>query len=114
MRPFRSVGFSAATSVLNTLQRAGGSIGTALLAVVPSDRAGAVLGSGAADGGVRQTLSPTVRAQVAAPLATAFGNTFWWAVGPSLLALIPASVLAMAERRERDAPDVRKLETVAT
>jgi MFS family permease len=103
-----------ATSVLSTLQRAGGSIGTALLAVVPSDQAGAVLGSGAADGGVRQTLSPTVRAQVAAPLVTAFGNTFWCAVGPLLLALIPVSVLAMAERRERDAPDVRKLETVAT
>src|SRR2546423_3382877 len=59
-----------ATSVLNTLQRLGGSIGTALLAVVLSDQASAVLGSGAPGGGLLQTLSPTVRAQVAAPLAT--------------------------------------------
>jgi hypothetical protein len=57
-----------ATSVLNTLQRVGGSIGTALLAVVLSDQAGAVLGSTATSGGLLQTLSPTVRAQVAAPL----------------------------------------------
>jgi EmrB/QacA subfamily drug resistance transporter len=103
-----------ATSVLNTLQRVGGSIGTALLAVVLSDQAATVLGSGATSGGLLQTLSPSVRAQVAAPLATAFGNTFWWAVGPPLLALIPVSVLVMTQRRERGAPDARKLETVAT
>ena len=49
-----------------------------------------------------------------APLATAFGNTFWWAVGPSLLALIPVSVLVMTQRRERRATATGKLETVAT
>jgi nitrate/nitrite transporter NarK len=103
-----------ATSVLNTLQRVGGSIGTTLLAVVLSDRAGAVLGSSATSGGLLQTLSPTVRAQAAAPLAAAFGNTFWWALGLSLIALIPASVLVMTQRRERDAPGARKLETVTT
>jgi len=54
-----------ATSVLNTLQRVGGSMGTALLAVVLSDHARATLGSGAASsGGLIQTLSPTVRAHV--------------------------------------------------
>jgi EmrB/QacA subfamily drug resistance transporter len=102
-----------ATSVLNTLQRVGGSIGTALLAVVLSDQAGAALGSGATSGGLLQTLSPTVRARVAAPLATAFGNTFWWAVAPSLLALIPVSVLVITQRRERNAPGAAKLETAA-
>jgi EmrB/QacA subfamily drug resistance transporter len=103
-----------ATSVLNTLQRVGGSIGTALLAVVLSDQAGAVLGARATSGGLLQTLSPSIRAQVAAPLATAFGNTFWWAVGPSLLALIPVSVLVTTQRRERAAPGAAKLETAAT
>jgi MFS family permease len=103
-----------ATSVLNTLQRVGGSIGTALLAVVLSDQAGAVLGSGATSGGLLQTLSPTVRAQVAAPLATAFGNTFWWAVGPPLFALIPVSVLLVTQRRAHDAPGAAKLETAST
>ncbi|MEA2145623.1 MAG: hypothetical protein QOG59_1210 [Solirubrobacteraceae bacterium] len=93
-----------ATSVLNTLQRLGGSIGTALLAVVLSDQARATVGSGAAgSGGLIQTLSPTVRAHVAGPLATAFGSTFWWALGATLIALIPAGVLAATQRRERRA-----------
>jgi EmrB/QacA subfamily drug resistance transporter len=93
-----------ATSVLNALQRVGGSIGTALLAVVLSDQARTVLGSGAASsGGLIQTLSPAVRAHVAGPLASAFGATFWWALGATLIALIPASVLAVAERKERHA-----------
>jgi EmrB/QacA subfamily drug resistance transporter len=97
-----------ATSVLNALQRVGGSIGTALLAVVLSDQARGALGSGAAgSGGLIQTLSPTVRAHVAAPLASAFAATFWWALGATLIALIPAIVLAMTQRRERSATDAR-------
>ncbi len=46
----------AATSVLNTLQRLGGSIGTALLAVVLSDQAGTALGSAAASAGGQKVL----------------------------------------------------------
>jgi EmrB/QacA subfamily drug resistance transporter len=100
-----------ATSVLNTLQRVGGSIGTALLAVVLSDQARAALGSGAAgSGGLLQTLSPTVRAHVAGPLAGAFANTFWWALAATLIALIPASVLAITQRRERKATASRDLQ----
>jgi EmrB/QacA subfamily drug resistance transporter len=91
-----------ATSVLNTLQRLGGSIGTALLAVVLSDQARVALGSGAgSSAGLLQTLSPAVRAHVAAPLASAFGNTIWWALGATLVALLPATVLAITQRRER-------------
>ena len=42
-------------------------------------------------------------AQAAAqPLAAAFASTFWWAVGISVLALIPATVLALSQRRERE------------
>jgi EmrB/QacA subfamily drug resistance transporter len=100
----RSDQIPAATSVLNTLQRVGGSVGTALLAVVLSDQARAALGPGAAgSGGLIQTLSPNERAHVAGPLATAFGHTFWWALGATLIALIPASVLAITQRRERQA-----------
>ena len=89
-----------ATSVLNALQRLGGSIGTALLAVVLADQSRAALGAAAASsGGPIQTLSPSVRAHVAAPLATAFGNSFWWALGATLIALIPAGVLAATQRR---------------
>jgi EmrB/QacA subfamily drug resistance transporter len=104
----RSDQLPGATSVLNTLQRLGGSIGTALLAVVLSDQARAALGSGAAgSGGLIQTLSPAVRAHVAAPLASAFGTAFWWALGATLTALIPAGVLAITQRRERQAMDAR-------
>jgi MFS family permease len=95
------------TSILNTLQRLGGSIGTALLAVVLTDQARGALGSAAGSGGVLQTLSPTVRVQVAGPLATAFGNTFWWALGATLVALVPASVLLSTQRRDRRARAAR-------
>jgi MFS family permease len=62
-----------ATSALNALQRIGGSIGTALLAVV---------------------LQRQVRG--VAP-ATAFAHTFAWALGLALLSLVPAAVLAWTE-----------------
>jgi EmrB/QacA subfamily drug resistance transporter len=110
----RSDQVPGATSVLNTLQRLGGSIGTALLAVVLSDQARAAPGSGAANsGGLLQTLSPATRARVAGPLATAFGNTFWWALGATLIALLPASILALTERRERRATATHELQAAA-
>jgi EmrB/QacA subfamily drug resistance transporter len=90
-----------ATSVLNALQRVGGSIGTALFTVVLSDQARAALGSGAvSSGGLIQTLSPGVRTEVAGPLASAFGSTFWWALGATVIALVPAIVLALSQPRE--------------
>jgi MFS family permease len=64
-----------ATSTLNALQRVGGSIGTALLAVVLQ----------------RQTRGTH-------EVATAFAHTFAWAVGLTFLALLPAAVLAWSER----------------
>jgi EmrB/QacA subfamily drug resistance transporter len=64
-----------ATSTLNALQRIGGSIGTALLAVVLQ----------------RQTRGTH-------EVATAFAHTFAWAVGLTFLTLLPAAVLAWSER----------------
>ena len=92
-----------ATSALNVMQRIGGSLGTALLAVVLqgqiSDRLG---GPGGAGGGTLERLPDAVRERVAVPLAEAFAATFWWAVGISVLALIPATVLAVTQKRERE------------
>jgi EmrB/QacA subfamily drug resistance transporter len=65
-----------ATSTLNALQRIGGSIGTALLAVV---------------------LQRQMRT-VAVP-ATAFAHTFAWALGLAALTVLPAAMLAWTERR---------------
>jgi hypothetical protein len=98
-----------ATSALNVLQRVGGSLGTALLAVVLQHQivtqlaaAGAGAGSGAG-GGVLQRVPEDVRQKIAEPVAAAFGNTFWWAVGMSAVAIIPTAILALSQRRERRA-----------
>jgi EmrB/QacA subfamily drug resistance transporter len=96
-----------ATSSLNALQRIGGSIGTAVLAVVLQgeikDRlAAAQVGEAApAASGTLQRLPEDLRSRLAEPLAAAFAATFWWAVAISLLALIPATILALSQRRER-------------
>jgi MFS family permease len=98
-----------ATSALNVLQRVGGSIGTALLAVVLQHQIVAQLAAAGASGprgagsGVLQRVPENVRRQIADPLALAFGTTFWWAVGMSAVALVPAAVLAVSQRRERRA-----------
>jgi len=82
----------AVTSTLNTVQRLGGSVGTALAAVilqgaitgrVPRLRGGAVFGP----------LPAGARAQVAPALAHAFGSAFWVALALAGAALIPALAL---------------------
>jgi EmrB/QacA subfamily drug resistance transporter len=87
-----------ATSALNVIQRVGGSLGTALLVVALQHEVRSALPSGGGGGAVQQ-LPDDVRARVAEPLADAFGNTFWWAVGMSLIAIIPALWLLRATRR---------------
>lgn len=70
-----------ATPQLNVLQRVGGSLGTAVLAVILArhlDEAG-----------------PGAQAA-----ASAFGATFWWAVGITAAAIVPAVALARIERRD--------------
>jgi EmrB/QacA subfamily drug resistance transporter len=66
---------------LNVIMRVGGSIGTALLAVVLQQSLNH-LGSHASDGA----------------MAGAYGRAFWWSVGLSAAAVIPCIVLWRAER----------------
>jgi EmrB/QacA subfamily drug resistance transporter len=85
MRPDQ---ISDATPQINALQRTGGAIGTAILAVV-LQRAGA-------------------HATTPAAAASAFDTAYWWALGIAALSLIPCLLLLRAERpaavaRERDA-----------
>jgi EmrB/QacA subfamily drug resistance transporter len=93
-----------ATAALNTVRQIGGSIGTALLAVVLQHESAAALSSvGAGAGPLLAPLTAGERAQISGPVATAFGNTFMWAVAMALLAVIPAVLLLRAERAERRA-----------
>jgi EmrB/QacA subfamily drug resistance transporter len=70
-----------ATPQLNVLQRVGGSIGTAVLAVV-----------------LQRALQGTHTLSAA---AGAYGTAFWWSLGLTAAAIIPCLVLLRAERRAR-------------
>ena len=74
---------SHATPQMNMLQRVGGSIGTAVLAVVLQR---ALIGA------------HTISAQ-----AAAYGTAFWWSAGLTALAIIPCVILLRAERAARAA-----------
>jgi EmrB/QacA subfamily drug resistance transporter len=98
-----------ATSALNVTRQIGGSLGTAILAVLLQHQIRTQLGA-AAGGGELRRLPEDVRARVAAPLAEAFAHTFVWAVVISAVALIPAIALAVATRggtEEEPAADER-------
>jgi EmrB/QacA subfamily drug resistance transporter len=72
-----------ATPQLNVLQRVGGSIGTAVLAVV-----------------LQRSLAGS---HTLAGHASAYGTAFWWATGITALAIIPCIILMRAERAARAA-----------
>jgi EmrB/QacA subfamily drug resistance transporter len=91
-----------ATPQLNVLMRIGGSIGTAVLAVV---LARALAGAG--------------HPPSAATAAGAYGDAFWWSLGMSAAALVPTWILlrseraiARARRLGQEAPPERALEAV--
>jgi MFS family permease len=72
---------SDATPQMNVLQRVGGSIGTALLAVV---------------------LERALRgAHTLSAAAAAYGTAFWWSAAITALAIVPCILLVRAERAAR-------------
>jgi EmrB/QacA subfamily drug resistance transporter len=73
-----------ATPQLNVLQRVGGSIGTAIVAVV-----------------LQRALTG---AHGASAIAGAYGTAFWWSLGLTALAIVPCIVLLRAERAARALP----------
>jgi MFS family permease len=70
-----------ATPQLNVLQRVGGSIGTAVLAVV-----------------LQRSLSGVSSIEGA---ANAYGTAFWWSAGLTAMAIVPCVVLLRSERAAR-------------
>jgi len=87
-----------ATAVLNALQRIGGSIGTAVLAVVLQHEMRAVPAGAGHPSALLAPHSGKAGGQLAGPLATAFGHTFLCAAALSAVGLMPAILLAKAER----------------
>jgi EmrB/QacA subfamily drug resistance transporter len=71
---------SDATPQLNVMQRVGGAIGTAVLAVVLQRASAGAHGAG--------------------ELASAFGTAYWWSLGIAAFSLIPVLVLLRAEDRK--------------
>jgi hypothetical protein len=77
-----------ASPQLTVLQRVGGSLGTAIIAVV-----------------LQNNLSHVAAGpHAAAGAATGFGHTYWWVMGATLIALVPTALLARIERRAAKRP----------
>jgi EmrB/QacA subfamily drug resistance transporter len=75
-----------ASSATRIMQQVGGAFGAAVLAVILASQARAHAAAGAAG------------------LATAFDQTFWWTVGFTALAFLPALLLAGPARTSQDQP----------
>jgi EmrB/QacA subfamily drug resistance transporter len=73
-----------ASPQLNVIQRVGGSLGTAVIAVV-----------------LQTNLNHLSSPASAAATASAFAETYWWVLALTLISLIPATVLWRVERRTR-------------
>lgn len=87
-----------ATSQLNVLQRVGGSVGTAVLAVVLARSLGDLQ---AADGEAGVPTNASLPLAVRERMADSYAQTHWWVMILGLLAIIPAAVLFRVERRIR-------------
>ena len=72
-----------ATPQLTVLQRVGGSLGTAIIAVV-------------LEGQIKH-------AHTAVATAAGFGTTYWWVMGATLIGLLPTLLLARIERQAKQA-----------
>jgi MFS family permease len=96
---------SRASSSLNIIVQLGGSVGTALLAVILAreigDRIPQAAGGGGAGGGVG-AIPEQVRQQIAPKLADAFGSTFWVALILTAVLIVPALLLPMHGVRHDD------------
>jgi EmrB/QacA subfamily drug resistance transporter len=85
-----------ASTVMNIMRLIGGSVATALFAVVLERQIIANLGPAAAKfGGSAGVVGAAVKLPppVADPVAAAFAHTFWWSVGAILIAFVPTLFL---------------------
>jgi MFS family permease len=97
MQSLRNEAVARASTALNILQQAGASVGTAVLSVLLASALSSRLGGGHGTLGSTAAIPSSVRAHLAAPMAAAFGQTFWWAFGLLVVAFIGS--LTMPRRR---------------
>jgi EmrB/QacA subfamily drug resistance transporter len=103
---------SDATPQMNVLQRVGGAIGTAILAVVLQRASTAAIATGHA---LTHATSPAqaaaLHATLSQQLASAFQTSYWWALGIAVLSLLPCLMLlraaspAAGAQRSSEAPE---------
>ena len=84
-----------ASTTMNIVRQIGGSVATALFAVVLQRQIVDNLGSKATKGASQGILSSSAKlpAPVADKVAGAFSHTFWWAVFTILIAFVPTLLL---------------------
>jgi hypothetical protein len=95
-----------ATSALNVLNRIGGAVGAAALAVVLAHGVNEIVPAANGDSGLRAlaALGPEQRAAFAGQLAAVFRDAYWVLFGVTLVAFIPAAFLPRKPfRRRREA-----------
>jgi EmrB/QacA subfamily drug resistance transporter len=104
MQTMRKEAVARGTTTLNILQQTGSSIGTAVLSVVLASALTAQLGAASHGGiGAASQMSSAARAHIAPLMATAFGQTFWWAV--ALLGAALVSSLLLPKRKPQMATE---------
>jgi EmrB/QacA subfamily drug resistance transporter len=81
-----------ASPQLTVLQRVGGSLGTAIIAVVLQGQ--------------------TLHARTAAAAAAGFGHTYWWVMAVTLIALVPTLLLARIERQAKRRNEISAVDLV--
>jgi len=102
MQTLRRVQIARASTTLNINQQVGASIGTAVLSVLLASALADRLPGGDGGGGIgaAAALPPDQRAQVIGPMAEAFGETFWWALGLVVVAFVVAVALLPKQKPE--------------
>jgi EmrB/QacA subfamily drug resistance transporter len=92
MQSIRRGAVARASTTLNIIQQTGASVGTAVLSVILAAELSSRLGSHASLSAAA-TASASARPHIAASMAGAFGDTFWWAVALLTVALLASLTL---------------------
>lgn len=90
MQAIRGPAVARASTALNILQQTGSSIGTAVLTVLLASALKSEVGG---SGTIGATVPQAKLDKLASPMASAFGQTFWWAFGLLVIAFVGSLML---------------------